>query len=113
MRKVKWQYRDGRDGEFSKHYHGDYVVTVQDMDGDGTEWDVWLQADLEKARKERDAGNDRSYASPIAKGYVCPRAIDDFKISQVVAIEALDAILRVRAEREAEERARPPLRAKW
>jgi hypothetical protein len=102
VRKVKWQYRDGRDGEFSKHYHGDYVVTVQDMDGDGTEWEVWLSADLEKARKEREAGNERAYADPIAKGYVCVRAIEDFRIGQAVAIEALDGIFRARSELERE-----------
>lgn len=112
MRNVRWKYRETRDGEYAEHYHGDYVVTVQDMDGDGTEWDVWLKADLEKARKERQAGNDTAHANPVAKGYVCVRAIEDFEVGRTVAIEALDSILRVRAAREAEERARPA-RAKW
>jgi hypothetical protein len=112
MRDVKWKYRDGRDGERAEHYHGDYVVTVQDMDGDGTEWDVWIKADLEKARKEREAGNELAHARPIAKGYVCVRAIEDFKIGKVVAIEALDAILRVRAECDAEKRTQPPM-GRW
>lgn len=94
---MKWKYRDTRDGEYAEHYHGPYVVTVQDMDGDGTEWDVWLKSDLDNARRDRDAGNDRAFARPIAKGYVCVRAIEDFQVGKSVAIEALDAILRTRA----------------
>lgn len=98
MRKVNWIRRDGRDGDYAKHYRRGYVVTVQDMDGDGTEWGVWLVADLEKAKAERAAGNDMAHARPVANGYVCVRAIEDFTIGQAVAIEALDGILRVRDE---------------
>ena len=104
MREVKWKYRDGRDGEYAEHYHGEFVVTVQDMDGDGTEGDVWLKDDLEKARKERAAGNERAHASPIAKGYVCVRALEDFAVGCEVAIEALDAILRVMNQRASQRR---------
>lgn len=99
MRNVKWTYRDTRDGEYAEHYRGEYVVTVQDMDGDGTEWEVWLKADLEKASKEREAGNERAYADPIAKGYVCVRAIEDFQVGKAAAIAALDAILKARSDR--------------
>lgn len=86
------------DWDYSEHYREGYTVTVQDLDGDGTEWNVWLNEDLEKSRKEREAGNKLAHAHSIAKGYVCVRAIDDFKIGQAVAIEALDGILRARAE---------------
>lgn len=97
MRKVKWSIRDDGNSTWGKHYHGDYVVTVTDMDGDGTEWEVWLKADLEKSHREREAGNELAHAKAIARGYVCVRTIEDFEVGQAVAIEALDAILRARA----------------
>jgi hypothetical protein len=97
MRTVNWKHRSTRDGEYAEHYHGDYLVTVQDMDGDGTEWDVWLRSDLEQARKERQAGNELAHAKAVAKGYVCVRAIEDFRAGQEIAIDALDAIIRARA----------------
>jgi hypothetical protein len=91
MRTVNWKHRSSRDGDYAEHHHDGYVVTVQDMDGDGTEWKIWLRDELESA-KAPDA-----YASPIASGYVCVRAIEDFRAGQEIAIDALDAVLRARA----------------
>lgn len=92
MREVKWSIRDDGNSTWAKHYHGPYVVFVTDMDGDGTEWEIYLKADLEKSKRERDEGKQESFAHALAKGRV--DHFDDFEIGQAVAIEALDAIIR-------------------
>lgn len=99
-RKVKWSIRDDGNSTWGQHCHGDYLVTVTDMDGDGTEWNVWRQSDLEKAKREREQGNEHAHANPIASGYVSVSAIEDFEVGQAVAIAALDAILAARSEYE-------------
>lgn len=107
MRKVKWSIRDDGNSTWGKHYHGDYIVFCTDCDGDGTEWSVWLRAEY-----EQELPDDQLWKKqPLAKGSVSHG--NDFQIGQAISIEALDAILRDRAEREAEKRAQPPLRVKW
>lgn len=97
-RTVKWQYRDGRDGEWCRHYRGDYVVECQDMDGDGTEWDVWLRKDYdtipgitERNRRIDDVFKQERYPNAIAHGRV--DVGNDFQIAKVVAIATLEAIM--------------------
>lgn len=101
MRKVKWQYRDSRDGEWCRHYHREYVVTCQDMDGDGTEWAVGRRGAYEKPLPKDPLAIVPDWR--IAHGFVSEGS--DFEIAKVVAIAALDAIIRDREEREAERRA--------
>lgn len=100
VRKVKWSIRDDGNSTWAKHYHGPYVVFVTDKDGDATDWEVYLKADLEKAQKERDQGKLDAVAYPQANGRV--EHFDDFEIGQAVAIEALDAIIRARTAYDAE-----------
>lgn len=97
---VKWQYRDGRDGQWCRHYRGKYVVTCQDMDGDGTEWGVGLREDY-----ERPIPKDRLQLYKdwrIAHGFIGPRTIDDFAMAKVVAIAALEAVIKDRGDYERE-----------
>jgi hypothetical protein len=103
MRPVRWQYRDGRDGEWCRHYRGGYVVTCQDMDGDGTEWGVGLKVDYEKPLPKDPTEWIRDWR--IAHGFVGMGS--DFEIAKVVAIAALEAIIRDREECEAERRVKP------
>lgn len=104
---VKWQYRDSRDGEWCRHYRGDYVVECQDMDGDGTEWDVWSRKDYEtipgineRNRHIDDVFKQERYPNPIARGRVdCG---NDFQIARVVVIATLEAIIKDAEESERE-----------
>ena len=95
---VRWQYRDGRDGEWCRHYRCGYVVECQDMDGDGTEWDIYTRNDYERipgilARNQEidDIYKHESIPSPVAHGRV--DVGNDFAIAKVVAIAALEAII--------------------
>jgi hypothetical protein len=106
MRTVKWSIRDDGNTQWGKHFHGDYVVTICDMDGDGTEWEVWLRREYDSinsiSREIERLGQEKwrehpRMPDPIAKGYVCVRVGDDFEAGKAIAIEALDAILRDRA----------------
>jgi hypothetical protein len=114
MRSVKWSIRDDGNTAWGKHYHGDYIVTICDMDGDGTEWEVWLRKEYdtireiaERNRQIKEVSKWERLPDPIAKGYVCVRAIDDFEVGQAIAIEALDGIIRARNAYEAPRRAHP------
>lgn len=114
MREVKWKIRDDGNTAWGKHYHGDYVVTICDMDGDGTEWEVWLRREYESinAIAERNRGitdilKHERLPDPLARGYVCVRTLEDFDIGKAVAIEALDSIIRERQAYESDKRANP------
>lgn len=106
---VKWQYRDSRDGEWCRHYRGEYVVECQDMDGDGTEWNVYRRKDYDtiaginqRNRQEADVLKLERYPNPVASGRV-DRG-NDFQIARVVAIAALEAIIKDAEESERERR---------
>lgn len=98
MRKVKWSIRDDGNSTWSKHYCGDYVVFCTDCDGDGTEWSVWLRDEYEMKLPDEELWKRQ----PLAKGYVSPHG-DDFEVGQAIAIEALDSLVRNRADRERQE----------
>lgn len=89
MSRVRWQYRDTRDGEWCRHYRGEYVVACRDMDGDGTEWGVGLRVDYEKPLPKDPMQWVRDWR--MAYGRV--DAGSDFEIAKVIAIAALEAII--------------------
>jgi hypothetical protein len=94
MRKVKWSIRDDGNSTWGRHHHGNYVVLCTDCDGDGTEWSVW-----DRHKYEMEVPDDELWKrQPLAKGSIAPYG-SDFEIGQAVAIEALDAIIRDRAQR--------------
>jgi hypothetical protein len=92
MTTVRWQYRDSRDGEWCRHYRGEYVVECQDMDGDGTEWGVGLRKDYELPLRDETVMPKRWQ---MAQGRVDWG--NDFEIAKVIAIAALEAIMSARA----------------
>jgi hypothetical protein len=109
MRKVKWSIRDDGNSTWAKHYCDEYVVFVTDMDGDGTEWSVWLRSEretinaiAEENERIADVFKRRRLPDPLTRGYVCVRTIDDFEIGQAIAIEALDRIIAARSQSETE-----------
>ena len=99
MRKVKWSIRDDGNSTWGKHYDGDYIVFCTDCDGDGTEWSVWLRDEY-----ELELPDDKLWQKqPLAQGSVSPQG-DDFEVGKAIAIEALDALMRNRADRERREK---------
>lgn len=109
---VRWEYRDTRDGEWCRHYRGDYVVECQDMDGDATEWNVWLRKDydripgiLKRNQHIDDLCRHEHIPDSVANGRVIVG--HDFAIAKVIAIAALEAMLKEDEREEAEFRAHP------
>ena len=102
MKEIRWTHKDGRDGEWCKHYRGIYVVTCQDMDGDGTEWGVGLREDYDRPLPKDPLQLHKDWR--IAYGFVGPYCINDFEVAKVVAIHALAAIIKDREDYQAEER---------
>jgi hypothetical protein len=103
MKNVRWQYRDSRDGEWCRHFRGSYVVTCQDMDGDGTEWGVGLREDYERPLPKDPLKLYKDWR--IAHGFVGTTCINDFETAKVVAIAALEAIIKDWEDYQAEKRA--------
>lgn len=100
MRAVRWRIRDDGNSTFCRHYHGEFIVFVEDHDGDMVVWELWYQRDY-KARSrafDRDPEGERGdwqRFSPIAHGEVSC-GYDELEIGKAVAIEALDAYIRER-----------------
>lgn len=106
MRAVRWRIRDDGNSTFCRHYHGEFIVFVEDHDGDMVVWEVWYRRDYEARNRawERDPDGARGagrHFHPQAHGEVSC-GWDELEIGKAIAIEALDAIIREKRRSDAE-----------